>query len=84
MSTPTPDALYDWLLAQEVEGNDDRRFYASYLLGHVSLAIADTEDAPEQFSQRLTESIDIALAEDKLSEQDISGIRALLAEAVKS
>lgn len=79
----TPNALYDWLLAQEVEGNDDRRFYASYLLGHVSLAIADTEETPEQFIPRLNESIETALAEDKLSEQDIAGIRALLAEVVK-
>ena len=79
----TPNALYDWLLVQEVEGNDDRRFYASYLLGHVSLTIADTEEVPEQFIPRLNESIETALAEDKLSEQDIAGIRALLAEVVK-
>ena len=76
------DTLYNWLLEQELQGDDDRRFYSSYLLGHVSLAIADTEEDPDQFYQRLSEGLESALPEDKLSEKDIQGIKALLAESL--
>ena len=74
------DTLYNWLLQQELQGDDDRRFYSSYLLGHVSLALADTQESPEQFQERLNQGLSEAIPEDKLSEKDIDGIHALLAE----
>lgn len=77
------DTLYNWLLQEELKGDDDRRFYSSYLLGHVSLAIADTEENPEQFYERLSQGLKATLPEDKLSEKDIEGINALLAESLK-
>jgi hypothetical protein len=77
------ETLYNWLLQQELQGDDDRRFYSSYLLGHVSLAMADTEESPEQFQDRLTQGLNEAIPEDKLSEKDIEGIHALLAEGQK-
>ncbi|WP_372743025.1 YfcL family protein [Neptunomonas sp.] len=83
MSKTNADTLYNWLLEQELTGDDDRRFYSSYLLGHVSLAIADTEENPQQFYERLTQGLESTLPEDKLSEKDIEGIHALLAEALK-
>jgi len=82
MSILNGDQLYSWLLEQETEGDDDRRFYSSYLLGHVSLSIADTEEDPSHFEATLNHSVDEALAIDKLTEQDIQGIRDLLAQGI--
>lgn len=82
MSQTNTETLYNWLLEQELKGDDDRRFYSSYLLGHVSLAIADTEENPDQFYIRLSQGLESTLPEDKLSEKDIEGINALLAEAI--
>lgn len=82
MTSQRGETLYNWLLDQETQGNDDRRFYASYLLGHVSLAIADSEDNPDMFEPILLEALESALALDKLSSADIEGIRALLSEAL--
>ncbi len=76
------ETTYNWLLEQEMQGDDDRRFYASYLLGHVSLALADSENNPDAFQPLLLEALESALAQDKLSESDITGIRALLSEAL--
>ncbi|MDN2661668.1 YfcL family protein [Neptunomonas sp. CHC150] len=78
MSMLNGEQLYNWLLQQEAEGDDDRRFYSSYLLGHVSLAIAETEEAPSQFKNQLYHCVEEALGIDKLSEADIIGIRELL------
>lgn len=83
MAQTNADALYNWLLEQELKGDDDRRFYSSYLLGHVSLAIADTEQNPDLFYERLSQGLESSLPEDKLSEKDIDGIHALLDEALK-
>ena len=83
MAQTNADALYNWLLEQELKGDDDRRFYSSYLLGHVSLAIADTEKNPDLFYERLSQGLESSLPEDKLSEKDIDGINALLDEALK-
>ncbi|WP_293265843.1 YfcL family protein [Neptunomonas sp.] len=83
MPNTNGDALYNWLLQQELQGDDDRRFYSSYLLGHVSLAIADTDNQPEQFFDRLNQGLKDTIPEDKLSEKDIEGIHALLAEGLK-
>ncbi len=84
MSQTHADTLYNWLLEQELKGDDDRRFYSSYLLGHVSLAIADTEENPDQFHERLSQGLKSTLPEDKLSEKDIEGINALLLEALNN
>ncbi|MGY8869324.1 MAG: YfcL family protein [Pseudomonadales bacterium] len=83
MPNTNGDTLYNWLLQQELQGDDDRRFYSSYLLGHVSLALADTEELPEQFHERLNQGINDAIPDDKLSEKDIEGIHSLLAEGLK-
>lgn len=78
MSNVTGDQLYNWLLTQENSDNDDQRFYASYLLGHVSLTIADAEEQEGDFHALLSQSLNAALEEDTLSEQDIAGIQAML------
>lgn len=83
MTPINADTLYNWLLTQELEGDDDRRFYSSYLLGHVSLAIADTEENPELFHERLSQALETTLPADKLSEKDVEGITALLLEGLK-
>jgi hypothetical protein len=80
MTLKDGNLLYQWLLATELTADDDRRFYASYLLGHVSLAIAETEDNPASFSSLLQQSLASALATDKLSDNDRNGILALLEE----
>jgi hypothetical protein len=79
MSQPG-EHLYQWLLDQETQGDDDRRFYASYLLGHVSLSMADHEEHQMPFRDHLDQSINAALEVDRLSETDITGIRSLIGE----
>lgn len=75
-------ALYQWLLNQEQQDDDNRRFYSSYLLGHVSLAEAEFEDNPAECFKLLNSNVDAALAEDRLSDEDRAGIRALLNEGL--
>ncbi len=84
MTLKDGNSLYQWLLSTELTADDDRRFYASYLLGHVSLAIAETEDDPASFPNLLQQSLAGALATDKLSDNDRSGILALLEEGKAS
>jgi hypothetical protein len=72
--------FYQWLLEQETQGDDDRRFYSSYLLGHVSLSIADHEEEGLSFQQHLEQSINAALEVDRLSDTDIAGIQSLISE----
>ncbi len=80
MTLQDGNSLYQWLLSTELTADDDRRFYASYLLGHVSLAIAETEENPTSFSSTLEQSLNSALATDKLSDNDRNGILELLKE----
>lgn len=75
------EQLYQWLLAQEITDDNDRRFYASYLLGHASLVLADTEQQPEQFDSLLEHNLQQALQQDQLSAADKLGINGLLTEA---
>lgn len=79
----TLDALYHWLLQQEASSDDDIRFYASYLLGHVSLLLGEAEPAESQL-QQLNSSLDSAFVIDHLSDIDKQGIRQLLANACQA
>jgi hypothetical protein len=74
------DAAYNTLLAIETDAVDadaDRRFYASYLLGHVSLVAAGDGSDADDLNRQLTQSLDEAFAVDRLSDQDKDGIRSL-------
>lgn len=73
----------DWLLLQEDCDNDDRRFYCSYLIGHISLALADadtTDDTGcnnESFLLTMQQNLAATLSEDNLNENDKAGINNL-------
>ena len=73
----------DWLLLQEDCDNDDRRFYCSYLIGHISLALADgdtTNDTAinnESFLLTMQQNLAATLSEDNLNENDKAGINHL-------
>jgi hypothetical protein len=75
----------DWLLLQEDCDNDDRRFYCSYLIGHISLALADAEtdtvnektSNDESFLLAMQQNLATTLSEDNLDENDKAGINHL-------
>ncbi|WP_432695616.1 YfcL family protein [Marinobacterium sp. YM272] len=74
------DKAYQTLTDIEISadaGDDDKRFFASYLLGHVSLIAADGGESAESLTRRVNESLDDAFAVDRLSDQDKLGIRSL-------
>lgn len=79
MSSNDADSILDWLLAEEDSENDDRRFYCSYLIGHVSLSLANSDDR-QSFIALMQQALEDAFASDKLSEVDRTGILALWAE----
>ncbi|MGB1238222.1 MAG: YfcL family protein [Pseudomonadales bacterium] len=76
------DTLYQWLLTQEDNDNDDLRFYASYLIGHASLALADAQ-SDEDFYASMQDNLSSALAVDKLSDADRTGIEKLWQAALQ-
>lgn len=74
------DRAHKTLLAIEtdaVESDADRRFYASYLLGHLSLVAADDGTAAQELIGKVEASLQQAFAVDRLSDQDKVGIRSL-------
>ena len=70
-----------WLLNEEDCDCDDRRFYCSYLISHSSLCLSESENDNSYFEQ-MKQSLVSALATDKLSELDRSGINNLWNEAL--
>jgi len=87
MSTAAQQGL-DWLLQQEDCDDDDRRFYCSYLIGHISLALADSEieasndtaTDDDTFLLTMNQNLAATLNEDNLNESDKTGINNLWAE----
>ncbi|GGB89569.1 hypothetical protein GCM10011352_14480 [Marinobacterium zhoushanense] len=77
--TQAADKAYQSLLNLEAQAIDDadRRFYASYLLGHLGLIGSESGDDTQHLSQRLELALDKAFGVDKLSDQDKLGIRSL-------
>ncbi|MBR9884742.1 YfcL family protein [Marinobacterium lacunae] len=77
--TDAADKAYQFLIALEERAidNADQRFYASYLLGHLSLISDENEENAEQLGQRLSAALDEAFGVDRLSDQDKTGIRSL-------
>jgi len=74
------EAAYNTLLEIEtdaVESDADRRFYASYLLGHLSLIAADERLQAQEVFARVEDSLQQAFAVDRLNDQDKDGIRSL-------
>ncbi|MBV1787556.1 YfcL family protein [Marinobacterium sp. D7] len=78
-TTQAADQAHQSLLDLEAQALDDadRRFYASYLLGHLSLISTETGEDGEALSKRLEQALDEAFAVDRLSDQDKLGIRSL-------
>jgi len=58
----------------------DRRFYASYLLGHLSLIRSDSKNDDQALAPRLNAALDEAFGVDRLSDRDKKGIRSLWRE----
>jgi len=81
MQIPNAEKTANWLLNEEDCDCDDRRFYCSYLISHSSLCLSESVDGSNYFEQ-MKHSLVSALATDKLSEQDRSGINSLWAEAL--
>lgn len=73
------EAASQALLKIETEAveSDDRRFYASYLLGHLSLVAAGEGEDTGTLQTALEASLEAAFAVDRLSDQDKAGIRSL-------
>lgn len=77
------DSLHDYLLAQEQTTDDnDRLFYCSYLLGHLSLAAAAEPESAQQLQSHVSDSLDSAFAVDRLTDTDKTGIKALWQETL--
>ncbi len=77
------DILHDYLLEQEQQTEDnDRLFYSSYLLGHLSLASGSEPENCEQLNDIVHQSLTSAFAVDHLTDADKAGIQALWDEAV--
>jgi len=70
-----------WLLNEEDCDCDDRRFYCSYLISHSSLCLSESNNDDNYFAQ-MEQSLVSALATDKLSDLDRSGINSLWDEAL--
>lgn len=70
---------YESLLSIESDAIDDadRRFYASYLLGHLSLVSGEPGASPQALGQRVDTALAEAFSVDRLSDQDKEGIRSL-------
>lgn len=63
---------------QEIGSQDaDQLFYASYLLGHLSLIAATEGRSRDELEQKVADNLDEAFAIDRLSDQDKAGIRSL-------
>lgn len=78
--TQAAEAAYNSLLNIEtdaVESDADRRFYASYLLGHLSLVAAEEGTAAEELLSKVEDSLQQAFAVDRLSDHDKEGISSL-------
>ncbi len=74
------DQAYNRLTQMETEAgfeDDDKRFFASYLLGHLSLVAAEGGDSIEVLDQEVNASLEKAFSVDHLSDQDKLGIRSL-------
>lgn len=82
MSSIQAENLFQWLLKEEDCESDDRRFYCSYLIAHSSLSMADDSD-DSHFFDTMHSSLEEALQEDKLSDEDKLGINSLWEEACK-
>ena len=77
------DSLHEYLLAQEQTTDDnDRLFYCSYLLGHLSLAAAAEPESAQQLQNHVSDSLDSAFAVDRLTDTDKTGIKALWQETL--
>lgn len=73
-------ALEQALLNHECEaGRDDtdQRFFASYLLGHLSLTTAQGGDDLNALTMQMEDSLNAAFQVDRLSDQDKQAIQAL-------
>lgn len=70
---------YEVLLTVESDAvNDaDRRFYASYLLGHLSLISSVEHTSAQALGQKVNSALTEAFRVDRLSAQDKEGIRSL-------
>jgi hypothetical protein len=77
------DTLHTYLLTQEQSTEDnDRLFYCSYLLGHLSLASSSEPENCDLLNETVSQSLASAFAIDHLTDADKSGIQALWDEAV--
>ncbi|UTW13569.1 YfcL family protein [Marinobacterium rhizophilum] len=77
------DSLHSYLLSQEQNTDDnDRLFYCSYLLGHLSLAASTEPDNCAALKDCVNLSLESAFAVDRLSDADKAGIAALWHEAI--
>lgn len=79
------DNLHNYLLTQEQSTEDnDRLFYCSYLLGHLSLAAGSEPDSCDLLDETVKHSLDSAFAIDRLTDADKTGIAALWAETASA
>jgi hypothetical protein len=79
------DSLHTYLLTQEQSTEDnDRLFYCSYLLGHLSLAASTEPDNCDTLNETVKESLDSAFSVDRLTDADKSGIKALWQETLSA
>jgi hypothetical protein len=77
------DSLHNYLLGQEQNTDDnDRLFYCSYLLGHLSLAASTEPDDCDALNDCVNLSLESAFAVDRLSDADKAGIAALWRETI--
>jgi hypothetical protein len=79
------DSLHNYLLTQEQStDNNDRLFYCSYLLGHLSLAASTEPTDCDLLDDSVNLSLESAFAVDRLSDADKAGIAALWAETTST
>ncbi len=74
------DQAYAQLTQMETEAgfdDNDKRFFASYLLGHLRLVAAEGGEDHEALDRGVNVSLDKAFSVDRLSDQDKLGIRSL-------
>ncbi len=77
------DSLHNYLLNQEQHTDDnDRLFYCSYLLGHLSLAASTEPENCDALNDSVKQSLESAFAVDRLSDTDKGGIAALWNETI--
>ncbi|MFP8968508.1 YfcL family protein [Pokkaliibacter sp. CJK22405] len=78
------EAAEEQLRSMEHNAPDDALYAYSYLLGHVSLILADEGDSKEEFKARMDEALDASLAVDRLSEDDKTQILGLWQQVQKA